>query len=59
MTFFLDINIPASFAAFLENQGHSVTIGAEAGFNGKSDWEIRIYAWENKEPVGLIAFNLP
>lgn len=51
MTFFLDINIPASFVDFLEKLGHAVTIGAEAGFNGKSDWEICRYALENNSVV--------
>jgi predicted nuclease of predicted toxin-antitoxin system len=51
MTFFLDINILASFAVFLEKFGHSVTIGVKSGFNGKSDWEVCEYARENKSII--------
>ena len=47
MTFFLDINIPRSFADFIEKKGHKAIIGAKAGFHGKSDWEICQFAAEN------------
>lgn len=47
MTFFIDINIPASFADFLKKQGHEVILGAESGFHGKTDWEICEFAAKN------------
>ncbi|MGV8133593.1 MAG: DUF5615 family PIN-like protein [Mangrovibacterium sp.] len=51
MTFFLDINIPASFAVFLKKFGHSVIVGAKSGFNEKPDWEICEYARESKSII--------
>lgn len=51
MTFFLDINIPVSFADFLKKQGHTVIIGAESGFHGKSDWEICEFAAKNRSII--------
>ena len=47
MTFFLDINIPLSFADFIEEKRHKAIIGAKTGFHGKSDWEICEFAAEN------------
>ncbi len=51
MDFFLDSNIPRSFAIFLKGLNHFVVTGAESGFNGKSDWEICEYALENKRII--------
>ncbi|MDZ7720396.1 MAG: DUF5615 family PIN-like protein [Balneolaceae bacterium] len=51
MTFFLDINIPLSFANFLEGEGHKTIIGAKSGFHGSTDWEICEHAIKNKSVI--------